>query len=86
MAKWKETKSIKYGPGPNYADLAKKQAEVDKAHKRFLLKMRIGGIITTLLGIGLIALSVLTAIKCLFIGIMALAIGLAVLWSTETAF
>lgn len=53
---------------------------------KFRNKFRIAGIITTFLGIGFIALSVLTAIKCLFIGIIVMAIGLAVLWSTETTF
>ena len=87
MAKWKETKSTKYGgKPPNYAKQAQAQAEVDAAHKRFLLKMRIGGIITALIGMGLIGLSIFTAVKCLFIGIMVMAVGLAVLWSTETAF
>ena len=53
---------------------------------KFRTKMRIAGIVTTFIGIGLIGVSVLTAIKCLFIGIIVMAIGLAVLWSTETTF
>ena len=53
---------------------------------KFRNKFRIAGVIITLLGIGGIALSVLTAIKCLLIGIIVMAIGLAVLWSTETTF
>ena len=86
MTKWVETKSKKYGPGPNYTDLAKKQDEAEASHKKFMLKVRITGIITTFLGMGIIGLSIFTFIKCLFIGIIVMAIGLAVLWSTETSF
>jgi hypothetical protein len=75
MSKWVE---------PNYVELAKKQKEVELAKKRFIFKMRIGGTLSVLTGIGFMALSVLTAIKRLLVGIILLAIGLAALQSTKT--
>jgi hypothetical protein len=53
---------------------------------KFRNKMRIAGIIITFLGIGMIGLSIFTIFKCLLLGIVVMAIGLAVLWSTETTF
>jgi hypothetical protein len=87
MAKWVETKSIKYGLNPpNYAKQHKLQTEKEEAMKNLKKKFRIiGGIIVALgmLGIGL---TIFTSFNCLFIAIMVLAIGLAMLWSTENIY
>lgn len=54
--------------------------------KKIIKTMRIlGGIILALGFIG-IGVSIFTAIKCLFVGIMAISIGLAILWTTEITF
>jgi hypothetical protein len=86
MTSWQRSGTRRYGPGPDYAKQAQIEAGIEKAHKRLLLKFRIAGIVTTLLGIGLIGLSIFTVFKCLIIGILAMCLGLAVLWATETNF